>query len=168
MKTLLIIIIISLVSTICFSQVIYIDGKAIMPEQDWKNFKTKALTLYYDNEAKDSVIQQYEMITKKQDSLTLLYESIIRNDSTIIEGYKKINSSEPGKEGFLQWQGLYAGLQPFYQFGTEYVKFSEGIRFSIFVNARLRIGSYIIEPEFLLPLNKEAGQINIKIGKKIL
>lgn len=162
MKTILLIL---LFPVILFSQVTYENGKAIIPEQDWKNFKAKALTLYYDNLSKDSVIKSYELITVKQDSVMLLYESIIRNDSTIIQNYKKINSSEKPDGSFIEWQGLQVGFLSEYSFTAESLKFFDGLRYGGFVNARLKIDTFIGTVEYKLPFNKSDSVIEFKIGK---
>ncbi len=151
-------------------QVVYETDYVRIPVPIWNNIRDNTMTMKFDCDNKDSQIVIL-------DSIVLSLKQTIKLKDSVIALYKQsLNSSEHlgdlqeipvKKDGYLEWEGLYIGISANYEFKSDNVKFLESLRYAGLINARLRIGKYIIEPSYSIPLGKDSGSLNLLIGVKL-
>lgn len=151
-------------------QVVYETDYVRIPISQWEKIRDNTMAMKFDCENKDSQIAIL-------DSIVLSLKQTVRLKDSVIALYKQsLNSSETlnelieppaRKENYLEWEGFYIGVSANYEFKSDNVKFLEGLRYAGVVNARLRIGKYILEPSYSIPLGKDSGSLNLLIGVKL-
>jgi hypothetical protein len=179
MKRITFLILLLLISIICYPQAIQYEGDYVkIKKEDWEKFKINAISSYYDNQTKDSIIillkqkiRRDSIISIKQDSITFLLRNELADCDSKLNSIVHIaaETKPETQTKWIEWVGCYTGLKTYYELNSESnsTKFIEGLKYGIYLNMNLRIKDILITPDITVPLQKGSTNINLKIGYRI-
>lgn len=150
---------------------VYENGYVKFTEAEWKTIRNNTINYYFECESKDSIMAVQDSIITIQrqqlsfkDSIIRLYKISLNSSENILH---TIDNNATTKEPWLEWEGIYVGLNACYTFTSETAQFFEALKYAGTINVRLRINKYIIEPSYSIPLGNGSGQFNVLFGIRV-
>lgn len=179
MKILLFILLFPLLS---YSQDLHIqyEGNFVkIPIAEWQQLRDNFYITMLNLDEKSSIVELQKSEIEKYQNIILFKDSSIytlrQSYNDCLNRFNNLAVSVPplanvNLQPIMEWQGFFLGLSTHYSFADSIItkaSFINGLQYSIYANANVRVWKLQIQPIFNLPLSKNPCSIELKAGYKL-